>query len=162
MKRLCCSCRSQFAWIVPPRVFSIGTSSKCTLPLLIAFHKQHWAQLSMLLISHWSFPWVRPCHHSHGFMHSRCSEGFIKGWIPYSFNPSQDRQKKIHNLENTKIEINLCQTKYCHFPTIKNNPCLLYPSGHMLLAHLGVGGSILTNTKSRKLNQTKRSNKQTN
>lgn len=32
----------------------------------------------------------------------------------------------------------------------------------MLLAHLGVGGSILTNTKSRKLNQTKPSNKQTN
>lgn len=154
MKRLCCSCRSQFAWIVPPRVFSIGTSSKCTLPLLIAFHKQHWPQLSMLLISHWSFPLVRPCHHPHGFMHSRCSEGFIKGWIPYSFNPSQNRQIKIHNLENKKMEIKPCQNQ--------NNPCLLYPSGHMLLAHLGVGGSVLTNTKSRKLNQTKPSNKQTN
>ena len=118
MKRLCCSCRSQFAWIVPPRVFSIGTSSKCTLPLLIAFHKQHWPQLSMLLISHWSFPLVRPCHHPHGFMHSRCSEGFIKGWIPYSFNPSQNRQIKIHNLENKKMEIKPCQNQKQPLPSL--------------------------------------------
>lgn len=50
-------------------------------------------------------------HHPHGFMHSRRSEGFIKGWIPYSFNPSQNRQIKIHNLENKKIEIKLCQNQ---------------------------------------------------
>ena len=36
MKRLCCSCRSQFAWMVPPSVFSMGTISKSTLFSLIA------------------------------------------------------------------------------------------------------------------------------
>lgn len=113
MKRLCCNCKSQLAWMVPPSVFSMGTSSKCTLPLLIASQPGDPSRLIEVKKSLKATRNESLCFFPKKYppkLPPKRRKSFIKGWIAHGFHSFPAHQGIGRLLASSALET-ICGAK---------------------------------------------------